>query len=114
MRKFIWFLLAIAVAAYAIYGLVIGDLVMPYHWYNWHDPVKRFGSVHFRGVWAIGGSICLLIGAAGLAILAHGVIGEKPDAKPETKFYKNLATALIGFGAAFFLGVAFLARWFVR
>ncbi len=84
---------------------------MPYHW---RDPVKRWGSVHFRGVWAIAGSICLLLGAAGLAILAYGVIGTKPSAKPQTKFYRNLATALITVGALFFLGVSYFAQVFVR
>lgn len=111
IRKLIGFVVAIAIAAYAIHGVIADDLVMPYHW---RTPVKHWGSLHLRGMWAISGSVCLLLGAAGLAILSYGVIGTKPGADLRVRFYRGLATPLILIGAAFFLGISFFAQWFVR
>lgn len=111
IRRFAGLLLTIAIAAYAIHGLFTDDLVMPYHW---RTPVKHWGSLHLRGMWAIGGSVCLLLGAVGLAILAYGVVGTKPGADPRARFSRNLATPLIWIGAVFFLGISWFAQWFVR
>jgi len=115
MRKLVWYFFAIAVAAYAIYGLMTNDLVMPYHVYDSRHWLKLWRSVHFHGVWAFVGALCLLLGAAGLAVLGYGVVDAQRDADAKTriKYYRNLAGWLIGFGAVFFLGVAYLARWFV-
>ena len=112
LRKLIGYLCAIAIAAYAIHGIVTDDLVMPYRLGTWRQ--KHFENLHVRGMWAIGGSACLLLGAAGLAILAYGVTGTKPGADPGARFYRNLATPLILIGAVFFLGISWFADWFVR
>lgn len=103
---------AIAIAAYAIHGIIADDLVMPYRVGQWR--LKNFKSLHLHGIWEIGGSVCLLLGAAGLAILAYGVIGAKPGVKSGTKLSRNLATLLITVGAVFFLGISWFAQWFVR
>jgi hypothetical protein len=105
------YLCVIAIAAYAIHGLVTNDLVMPYRLGSWRQ--KHFGNLHLRGMWAIGGSACLLLGAAGLAVLAYGVIGTKPGTDPRARFFRNLATPLIGIGAVFFLGISWFAEPFV-
>lgn len=113
MHKFAWLLVAIAIAAYAIRGLVVDDLVMPYRWRDpnhWHDPVTHWRDLHLRGMWAIGGFVCLLLGAAGFAILSYGKPGTKPGKEP----YRNLATVLIAVGGLFFLGVTTFTQWFVR
>lgn len=112
VRKLITFAVAIAIAAYAIYGLIADDLAMLYRTESW--PLRLYESLHLRGMWAIGGSVCLLLGAAGLALLAFGVIGRKPKVDPVAKLYLKLATPLILIGAAFFLGISFFAEWFVR
>jgi hypothetical protein len=112
LRKLIGYLCAIAIAAYAIHGIVTDDLVMPYRLGIWRQ--RHFHNLHVRGMWAIGGSACLLLGAAGLAILAYGVTGTKPGADPVARFYRNLATPLILIGAVFFLGISWFAEWFVR
>jgi hypothetical protein len=108
----IGYLCAIAIAAYAIHGIVTDDLVMPYRLGTWRQ--KHFEDLHLRGIWAIAGSACLLLGAAGFAVLAYGVIGTKPGADPRARFYTNLATPLICIGAVFFLGISWFAAWFVR
>ena len=112
MRKLIGYLCAIAIAAYAIHGIVTDDLVMPYRLGTWRQ--KHFEDLHLRGIWAIGGSACLLLGAAGFAVLAYGVIGTKPGADPRARFYIGLATPLICISAVFFLGISWFAEWFVR
>lgn len=112
IRKLIGFAVAVAIAAYTIHGVIADDLVMPYRVGPWR--LKNFESLHLRGMWAIGGSACLLLGATGLAILAYGVIGMKPGADPRARFYRNLATPLIWIGAVFFLGISLFAEWFIR
>lgn len=112
MRKFAVVACALAITAYAIHGLITDDLVMPYRVGGWR--LKNFEDLHLRGIWAIGGSICLLLGAAGFAVLAYGVIGTKPGADPSARFYRNLATPLICVGVGFFLGISWFADWFVR
>jgi len=108
----IGFLCATAIAAYAIHGIISDNLVMPYRAGQWH--LKNFEYLHLRGIWEIGGSICLLLGAAGFAVLAYGVIGTKPGADPRARFYRGLATSLILIGAVFFLGTSWFAEWFLR
>lgn len=112
IRKLIGYLVAIAIAAYAIHGIITNDLLMPYRAGSWRHP--HFRDIHLRGMWLIGGSACLLLGAAGFAVLAYGVIGTKPGADPRARFYRNLATPLIWIGAVFFLGISWFAEWFVR
>jgi hypothetical protein len=112
LRKLIGYLCATAIAAYAIHGIVTAELVMPYRVGTWSHP--QFETLHMRGIWAIGGSACLLLGAAGLAILAYGIIGTTPGANSGARFYRNLATPLIWIGAVFFLGTSWFAAWFVR
>jgi hypothetical protein len=112
IRKLIGFVVVVAIAGYAIHGVIADDLVMPYRVGPWR--LKNFESLHLRGIWAIGGSACLLLGAAGLAILAYGVTGTKTGANPRARFYKNLATPLILIGAVFFLGISWFAEPFVR
>ncbi len=101
-----------AIAAYAIHGVIADDLVMAYRVGPWR--LKNFENLRLRGMWAIGGSVCLLLGAAGFAILAYGVIGTNPKADPKARFYTKLATPLIWIGAVFFLGISLFAEWFVR
>lgn len=108
----ITFVVAIAIAAYAIYGLIADDLVMFYKVAPWN--LRHYRDLHLRGMWAIGGSACLLLGAAGFAVLGYGVVGTKPGADPKARFYLKLAAPLILIGAAFFLGIAWFAEWFVR
>lgn len=112
IRKLIGIVVAIAIAAYAIHGIIADDLVMPYRVGQWR--LKNFKSLHLHGIWEISGSICLLLGAAGFAVLAYGVIGTKPSADPRARFYRGLATPLILIGAVFFLGISWFAQWFVR
>jgi hypothetical protein len=108
----IGFVAAIAIAAYAIHGVIADDLVMLHRVAPWR--LRHYGYLHLHGMWAIGGSICLLLGAAGFAVLSHGVIGTKPGADPRARFYRGLATPLILIGTLFFLGVSFFTEWFVR
>lgn len=112
IRKLICIVFAIAIAAYAIHGIIADELVMPYRLGPWR--LKHFGDFHLRGMWAIGGSVCVLLGAAGFAVLAYGVIGTNPKADPKARFYIKLATPLIVLGALFFLGISWSAEWFVR
>lgn len=112
IRKLIVFAVAIAIAAYAIYGVLADDLVMLYRVAPWR--LRHYEYLHLRGMWAIVGSACLLLGAVGFAVLTYGVIGTKPGTDPRARFYLMLATPLILIGAAFFLGTSFFAEWFVR
>ncbi|OJU30243.1 MAG: hypothetical protein BGN91_06680 [Nitrobacter sp. 62-13] len=112
IRKLIVFVLAIAIAVYAVHGIIVDDLVMLYRVTPWR--LRHYGYLHLRGMWAIGGAACLLLGAAGFAVLAFGVIGAKPKADPAARFYTKLATPLILIGAVFFLGVSFFSELFVR
>jgi hypothetical protein len=111
IRKLIGYLCAIAIAAYAIHGVITDDLAMAYRLGPWRQ--KHFGTLHLRGIWAIGGSACLLLGAAGFAILAYGVTGTNPKTDPKARFYLKLATRLIVVGAVFFLGISWFAERFV-
>lgn len=111
IRKLIGFVIAIAIAAYAIYGVIADDLVIPYRAESWR--FRHYEYFHLHGMWAIGGSACLLLGSVGFAVLAYGVIGAKPDADPRARFYRNVAAPLILIGAVFFLGISFFAEWFV-
>ena len=112
IRKWIAFAVAIAIAVYAAHSIIVDDLVMPYRIGSVRH--HHFGDIHLRGMWAIGGAACLLLGAAGFAILAFGVIGTNPKVDPGARFYRNLAAPLILIGAVFFLGISWFAAWFVR
>ena len=57
LQKYGGLLIAIGIAAYAIHGLMGADLVMPY---SLGGLVRWTRFIHLRGMWAIGGSICLL------------------------------------------------------
>ncbi|MGO4562139.1 hypothetical protein [Rhizobiales bacterium 3FA27D7] len=105
IRKLIVFVVAIAIAAYAIYGLIAD--VAPWR-------LRHHEALHLRGMWAIGGAACVLLGAAGFAILSYGVIDTKPRADSRARFCLRLATPMISIGVAFFLGISFFAEWFVR
>jgi hypothetical protein len=112
IRKIIWLLIAFGISAYAIYGLIDDDLVMPYRWLG--RSQSHTGLLHLHGMWAVGGSICLLLGAAGFVILFLGTLGEKPGGKPGAGPYQYLAGGLISVGCLFFLGVSTLTHWFIR
>lgn len=112
IRKLIGFVVAIAIAAYAIHGLIADDLVMLHRVAPWR--LRHYGYLHLRGMWAIVGSACLLLGAVGFAVLAFGVIGTKPRTDPRARLYRNLATRLVTIGVVFFLAISFFAEWFVR
>ena len=109
MRKYNWLLAAIAVgiAAYAVHGLVVDDLAIPYDW--WGGGYTHTRLLHLHGVWAIGGSICLLVGATGFAILFVGQLNAKRGAEP----FRKLAIGLIAVGSLFFLAVCVLTQWFI-
>ena len=71
-------------------------------------------NAHLHGMWAIGGAICLLLGAAGFVVLFLGTLRVKPGTKPGADPYLYLAAGLIFVGALFFIGVATLALWLIR
>ena len=109
MRKYSWFLAAFAlgIAAYAIHGLMVDDLAIPYAW--WGSGYSHTRSLHLHGAWAIGGSTCLLAGATGFAILFVGQLNAKRGAEP----FRKLAIGLIAVGFVFFLPVCILTQWFI-
>ena len=76
LQKYGMLLIAIAIAAYAIHGLMGADLAMPYS--NIGGFVRGTRFFHLRGMWAIGGSICLLLSAAGFALVSYGKLIAKP------------------------------------
>ncbi len=84
---------------------------MPYEW--WSGSAKHTRLLHLRGMWAIAGSVCLLLGAAGFAILSYGTISAGPGAKRGKQPYRNPAAVLIAVGCVFFLGVTMLTQWFI-
>ena len=53
LQKYGMLLIAIAIAAYAIHGLMGADLAMPYS--NIGGFVRGTRFFHLRGMWAIGG-----------------------------------------------------------
>lgn len=112
IRKLIVFVVALAIAVYAVRGIIFDDLVMLHRVAPWR--LRHYGYLHLRGMWAIGGAVCLLLGAAGFAILAFGVIGSKPRTDPTARFYLKLATPLIVIDAVFFLGISFFSELFVQ
>ena len=62
----------------------------------------------------IGGSICLLLGAAGFALLSYGKLSAKPGTKPGREPYIKLAGGLILVGVIFFAGMNILGKVFAR
>jgi hypothetical protein len=114
IRKCAWLLIASGIAAYAIWGLMADDLVMPYRWWGSGGGVSTTRFLHLHGIWAIGGSICLLIGAAGFVVLFLGTLRAKPGTKPGAVPYRYLAAGLILVGGLFFGGVSILTHWFIR
>ena len=77
LQKYGMLLIAIAIAAYAIHGLMGADLAMPYGIRRVVGGSKFF---HLRGMWAIGGSICLLLSAAGFAVVCEtAMTGSGPS-----------------------------------
>lgn len=112
-------LVGIAIAVYAIHGLMVDDLVMPYKWWGGGQAEHTYKYtttrlLHLRGMWAIGGSICLLLGATGFAVLSYGKLSARPGTKPSKEPYRNLAAILIVVGSVFFLGVTTFTQWFIR
>ncbi|WP_027062362.1 hypothetical protein [Mesorhizobium loti] len=89
------------------------DLVMPYDWWS-RGSTNHTRLLHLHGMGAIGGSVRLLLGAAGFAILSYGKLSAKPGTKPGKEPYTNLAAILIAFGSLFFLGVTLLTHWFIQ
>jgi hypothetical protein len=111
LQKYGGLLIAIGIAAYAIHGLMGADLVMPY---SLGGLVRWTRFIHLRGMWAIGGCICLLLGAAGFALMSYGNLSAKPGIKPGREPHMKLATGLILVGAVFFLGVSALGKLFAH
>jgi hypothetical protein len=109
MRKSSWLLavFAVGIAAYAVHGLTVGDLAIPYDW--WGRGYTNTKMLHLRGASAIVGSICLLFGAIGFAIMFVGQLKAKRGAEP----FRRLAIGLIGVGFVFFLTVCTLTQWFI-
>lgn len=114
IRKFAWLLIALGIAVYAIYSIMADDLTMPYRSWTSGQIFSSTRFLHLHGMWAIGGSICLLLGAAGFVILFLGALGLKPGTKPSARPHRYLATGLILVGGLFFVGVSVLTHWFVR
>ena len=105
-------LIAIAIAAYAIHGLMGADLAMPY---NIRGLVRGTKFFHLRGMWAIGGSICLLLSAAGFCpLLSYGKLDPRwnPAQSPGREPHLKLAGALILVGGIFFAGMDVLGKSF--
>ena len=104
-------LIAIAIAAYAIHGLMGADLAMPY---SIGGLVRGTRFFHLRGMWAIGGSICLLLSAAGFALLSYGNLIAKPGTKPGREPHLKLAGGLILVGVIFFAGMDLFGKSVAR
>ena len=111
LQKYGMLLIAIAIAAYAIHGLTRADLAMPY---SIGGLVRGTRFFHLRGMWAIGGSICLLLSAAGFALVSYGKLIAKPGTKPGREPHLKLAGALILVGVIFFAGMDVLGKSFAR
>jgi hypothetical protein len=111
LHKYGMLLIGIAIAAYAIHGLMGADLAMPYGIRRVVGGSKFF---HLRGMWAIGGSICLLLSAAGFALLSYGKLIAKPGTKPGGEPHLKLAGGLILVGVIFFAGMNILGKVFAR
>ena len=109
LQKYGMLLIAIAIAAYAIHGLMRADLAMPY---SIGRLVRGTRFFHLRGMWAIGGSICLLLSAAGFALLSYGKLIAKPGTKPGREPHLKLAGGLILVGVVFFAGMDVLGKLF--
>ena len=107
LQKYGMLLIAIAIAAYAIHGLMGADLAMPY---SIGGLVRGTRFFHLRGMWAIGGSICLLLGAAGFALLSYGKLIAKPGTRPGREPHLKLAGGLILVGVIFFAGMDVLGK----
>src|SRR3984957_13373698 len=108
LQKYGMLLIAIAIAAYAIHGLMGADLAMPYS--NIGGFVRGTRFFHLRGMWAIGGSICLLLSAAGFALGSYGKLIAKPGTKPGREPHLKLAGGLILVGVIFFAGMNVLGK----
>ena len=110
MRKSSWWLAAFAVgiAAYAVHGLVVDDLAIPYDW--WGRGYTHTRLLHLHGAWAVAGAVCLLVGAIGFAILFVGQLNAKRGAEP----FRKLAIGLVAVGVVFFLTVCMLTQWFIE
>jgi hypothetical protein len=65
-------------------------------------------------MWAVGGSICLLLGAAGFALLSYGKLIAKPGTKLGREPHLKLAGGLILVGVIFFAGIEILGRSFAH
>jgi hypothetical protein len=111
LHKYGMLLVAIAIAAYAIHGLMGADLAMPYGIRRLVGGTRFF---HLRGMWAIGGSICLLLSAAGFALLSYGNLIAKPGTKPGREPHLKLAGGLILVGVIFLVGMDVLGQSFSR
>jgi hypothetical protein len=111
LHKYGMLLIAIAIAAYAIHGLLGADLAMPY---SMRGLVRGIRFFHLRGMWAIGGSICLLLSAAGFALLSYGKLTAKPGTRPGREPHLKLAGGLILVGVVFFAGMDILGQSFAR
>ncbi len=109
LQKYGMLLIGIAIAAYAIHGLMGADLAMPY---SIGRLVRGTRFFHLRGMWAIGGSICLLLSAAGFALLSYGKLIAKPGTKPGREPHLKLAGGLILVGVIFFAGMKVLGKSF--
>ncbi len=107
LHKYGMLLVATAIAAYAIHGLMGADLAMPY---GIRRLVRGTRFFHLRGMWAIGGSICLLLSAAGFALLYYGNLIAKPGTKPGREPHLKLAGCLILVGVIFLVGMDVLGK----
>jgi hypothetical protein len=111
-QKLAWLLIAFGITYYAIHGLMTNHLIMPYKPLGGGRINTRL--LHLRGMWAIGGSVCLLLGAAGFVVLFAWTLRSKPGTKPSADPYLYLAAGLILVGVLFFVGVTPLSLWLVR
>jgi len=114
LRKLALLLVAVAIAAYALWCLTADDLVMPYRWWGSGSGIRSTRLLHLHGLWAIGGSICLLLSAAGFVILFFEAFRAQPNARHGTGASRYLAGGLILVGCLFTSGVSVLTHWFVR
>ena len=112
LQKYGMLLIAIAIAAYAIHGLMGAGLAMPYS--NIGGFVRGTRFFHLRGMWAIAGSICLLLSAAGFALVSYGKVIAKPGTKPGREPHLKLAGGLILVGVIFFAGMKVLGKSFAH
>jgi hypothetical protein len=111
LQKYGMVLIGIAIAVYAIHGLMGADLTMPY---SIGGLVRGTRFFHLRGMWAIGGSICLLLSAAGFALVSYGKLIAKPGTKRGREPHLKLAGGLILVGVIFFAGMNVLGKVFAH